>query len=123
MLGTRLAQERGFDEALFVTEDRSVLECARSAIFWVRDGAVLTPPGSTGVVDSITGREIAAVTAVAPSRSRVEDLAQASEVFIADTVSDITPVKSIEGVGQFQSPGPVTKELQSALLTKMRSEP
>jgi branched-subunit amino acid aminotransferase/4-amino-4-deoxychorismate lyase len=121
MLGTRLAQERGFDDALFVSEDRTVLECARSTIFWVTEGAVSTPPGDTGAVDSITGREIAELTTVVPSSSRVDDLAQASEVFIADTANDITPVKGIEGVGRFQAPGPLTMELKSALAAKMRA--
>jgi branched-chain amino acid aminotransferase len=121
MLGTRLAQERGFDDALFVTEDRWVLECARSAIFWVAGGVVLTSSGDNGVIDSITGREIASLTAVVPSSSRVDDLAQASEVFIADTANDITPVKGIEGVGRFQTPGPVTEKLKGALLAGMRS--
>ena len=35
MLATRLAQERGFDEALLVTPHGRVLEAPTSSIFWV----------------------------------------------------------------------------------------
>ena len=38
MLAGRLAQERGFDEALLVTPHGRVLEGPTSSFFWVRDG-------------------------------------------------------------------------------------
>ncbi len=118
MLGTRLAHERGFDDALFVDDDRGILECARSAIFWVASGVVHAPPLAAGAVDSITAREIAEVTTVVPSPTPVDSLAAASEVFIADTANDIVPVASIEGVGSFPAPGSTTLELEQALLAR-----
>ena len=48
MLATRLAQERGFDEALLVTPHGRVLEAPTSSIFWVApDGASLHAAAQT----------------------------------------------------------------------------
>ena len=45
MLATRLAQERGFDEALMVTPHGRVLEAPTSSLFWIdAEGRILTPP-------------------------------------------------------------------------------
>src|SRR5258707_8645 len=56
MLAGRLARERGFDEALLVTPHGRVLEAPTSSIFWVKDGAVLTPPLDEHILASITRR-------------------------------------------------------------------
>src|ERR1700694_4397508 len=44
MLATRLARERGFDEALLVTPHGRVLELPTAALFWVADGELRTTP-------------------------------------------------------------------------------
>src|ERR671921_3048654 len=45
LLCSRLARERGFDEALLVTPHGRVLEAPTSTFFWVdAEGAILTPP-------------------------------------------------------------------------------
>src|SRR5947209_8977209 len=62
MLAGRLARERGFDEALLVTPHGRVLEAPTSSIFWVEDGAVLTPPLDDHILASITRRIVIEVT-------------------------------------------------------------
>jgi branched-chain amino acid aminotransferase len=55
MLCTRLAQERGFDEALLVTPHGRVLEAPTSTLFWVApDGSLSTPPLDEHILASIT---------------------------------------------------------------------
>src|SRR5438105_5553770 len=54
MLASRLARERGFDEALLVTPHGRVLEAPTSSIFWVTGGTVLTPPLDDHILASIT---------------------------------------------------------------------
>ena len=55
MLCSRLARERGFDEALLVTPQGSVLEAPTSSLFWVDEfGTILTPPLSEHILASIT---------------------------------------------------------------------
>ncbi|HLM51871.1 MAG TPA: aminotransferase class IV, partial [Solirubrobacteraceae bacterium] len=58
MLATRLAQERGCDEALLVTPHGRVLEGPTSTLFYVSGGELLTPPLDDHVLDSITRRLI-----------------------------------------------------------------
>ena len=54
MLASRLAHERGFDEALLVTPHGRVLEAPTSSIFWVKDGECMTPPLDEHILASIT---------------------------------------------------------------------
>src|SRR5215211_9366704 len=55
MLASRLARERGFDEALLVTPHERVLEAPTSSIFWAgRDRALCTPPLEDHILASIT---------------------------------------------------------------------
>src|ERR1700686_4687598 len=58
MLATRLARERGFDEALLVTPHGRVLELPTASFFWVTDGELRTPPLSEHILDSITRRVV-----------------------------------------------------------------
>ena len=54
MLAGRLARERGFDEALFVTPHGRVLEGPTWSFFWVSGGRLLTPPLEDRILASIT---------------------------------------------------------------------
>src|SRR5947209_2428584 len=62
MLATRLARERGADEALLVNPEGRVLEAPTSSVFWVRDGALLTPPLEEHILASITRAAVIALT-------------------------------------------------------------
>ena len=64
MLATRLAQERGFDDALLVSPHGRVLELPTASFFWVADGHLYTPPLSEHVLDSITRRIVCELTDV-----------------------------------------------------------
>src|SRR3954468_9036421 len=54
MLATRLAKERGFDEALLVTPHGRVLEGPTSTLLVALGGRLVTPPLSAHLLDSIT---------------------------------------------------------------------
>src|SRR5918999_1233519 len=55
MLASRLAKERGFDEALLVTPHGRVLEAPTSSLFWAnRAGTLCTPPLEEHILASIT---------------------------------------------------------------------
>ena len=64
MLATRLARERGADDALLVTPHGRLLECPTASFFLVRDGEIWTAPLSDHVLDSITRRVVLAVAEV-----------------------------------------------------------
>jgi branched-chain amino acid aminotransferase len=96
MLATRLARERGFDEALLVTPEGSVLELPTASFFWVADGELYTPPLSEHVLDSITRRVVFEVAQAQETTTTREQLEAAEEAFVASSVREVIPVRRIE---------------------------
>lgn len=96
MLATRLAQERGADEALLVTPHGRVLEAPTSSLFWVRDGEVLTPPLSDHVLASITRAVTIALADGHECSCTLDELLAADEAFLVSTTRELQPVASVD---------------------------
>jgi branched-chain amino acid aminotransferase len=96
MLATRLAQERGFEDALLVTPHGRVLEAPTATIFVVADGRIRTPPLSERVLESITRRAVLQVCEVEEAVVTVADLRDASAAFLASTTREVQPISRIE---------------------------
>jgi branched-chain amino acid aminotransferase len=112
MLAKRLAQERGFDEALFVSPQGRVLEAQTAAFFWVDSGGVLrTSPLSEGILNSITRALVLKRVAVEEEACHRADALQASEAFLAGSAREIHPVAAIEDTIFADVPGPVTRRV------------
>jgi branched-chain amino acid aminotransferase len=112
MLATRLAAERGADDALLVTPEGVVLELPRQSFGCSLDGETLvTPPLSAGVLDSITRRRALETGLVQERPISTAELANAPEAFIAGTTIEIQPVSSVDG-RELPVPGPLTAELR-----------
>ena len=122
MLATRMAADRGFDEAILVDADRNILEAPRSALMWFNGDKLGTASLDTGILDSITRRRIATLRDVDTTPTPVDDLATATEVFIADTPFEITPVSEIEGIATYETPGAETAKLSAELSELIRGE-
>jgi branched-chain amino acid aminotransferase len=110
MLSTRLAQERGFDEALLVTPHDRVLECPTASFFAVRAGVLVTPPLSDHILDSITRRIVLAVADVREEPITLADLDTIDEAFIASSIREIAAVGIVEQ-RTLPAPGQVTAEV------------
>ena len=121
MLASRLARERGFDEALLVTPHGRVLEGATSSIFWVQGGIVLTPPLEDHILASITRAAVIELTGAQERPCTLEDLALADEAFLASTTREVQPVAAIDE-HSFEGAGPVTERAMAALSARIRSE-
>lgn len=129
MLATRLAQERGAEEALLVTPHGRVLEAPTSSIFWVVDGAVRTPPLSDHILASIT-RAITIELSGAEERScTMEDLLAADEAFLVSTTRELQPIASVDGqsIGTGAGDpgfagGPVSRDLGAQLRARILVE-
>ena len=79
MLCGRLAQERGFDEALLVTPHGRVLEAPTSSLFWVDpDGRLCTPPLDEHILASITRDKLMELVEVEERPVTADDLGQAA---------------------------------------------
>jgi branched-chain amino acid aminotransferase len=121
MLCTRLAQERGFDEALLVTPHGRVLEAPTSSLFWVdRDGALCTPPLDEHILASITRDRLLQLLDVEERVCTQDDLFGASEAFLASTIREVQSVGMVEDV-EFEE-GPRTREAAEAFRARVLEE-
>jgi branched-subunit amino acid aminotransferase/4-amino-4-deoxychorismate lyase len=121
MLASRLARERGFDEALLVTPHGRVLEAPTSSLFWVgRDGKPATPPLEDHILASITRDRVMRLLEVEERPLTTEELLEAEEAFLASTTREVQSVAAVEE-REFPDPGPVTREAAQALRAHIRS--
>lgn len=102
ILCLREARMRGADEVVIANLTGELTEAAVSNIAFVRNGEVITPPSSAGILRGIT-RELmmreAVVRAGCVLREetvRPEDLSAMHECFLLSTTKDLTPVSSID---------------------------
>lgn len=102
MIGTlakHAAEEEGFDDALMLDFKGDVAEATGANIFFVMDGALHTPEPSC-FLDGITRRSVMALARrrqidVVERRIAPEEIARASEAFLAGTAAEVTPVRAI----------------------------
>ena len=114
MLASRLAAERGFDEALLVTPHGRVLEGPTSSFFYVRDGELFTPPLSDHVLASITRANVIELTGAHERSLGVDEVGELEEAFLASTVREVMPVTAIED-RELPAPWPCTLAAREAL--------
>ncbi len=120
MLAGRLARERGFDEALLITPHGRVLEAPTSSIFWIKDGAVLTPPLDDHILASITRRIVIEVADATEASCPLEELLAADEAFLASTTREVQPVAAIED--RLFANGEITARLAEAVGRHIQSQ-
>ena len=123
MLCTRLARERGFDEALMVTPHGRVLEAPTSTIFWVgEDGALCTPPLEDHILASITRERLTGLVAVEERPLPTDELLQrAREAFLASTTREVQPIAAVEE-REFGEIGEVTRKAAAAMRAHVEDE-
>lgn len=122
MLALRLAQELGADEALLVTPHGRVLEGPTWTFFWVRDGALHTPPLADGILDSITRRRVVEEAGARETACTLDDVRAAAEAFIASLVREVLPIASVDEIALPAAPGPVTRAAEAALRRRVERE-
>jgi branched-chain amino acid aminotransferase len=122
VLAVRLARERGFDEALFVTPEGRVLEGATWTFFWVEAGRLLTTPLDDHILDSITRRLIVAGSGAVERSCTLADLTRADEAFIASSAREVQPITVIDDIELPAAPGPVSRAAHLALLGHIERE-
>lgn len=97
------ANDRGADEAVFLTADGHVSEGGSSNLFMVRDGQLVTPPVTADILEGITrdsvmtlAREELGLTVVERAIDRSE-LYICDELFFSGTGAQIAPCVRIDG--------------------------
>lgn len=114
MLANRVAQERGFDEALLVAPSGEVLEAPTASLFWSPDGEKLVTPPLDGILASITRSVIVDAMPVEERATSRDELKDAREAFLCSSVREIQAVGEIEGT-RLAAPGPLTEAASHAL--------
>jgi len=107
-------------EAIMVNAEGHVCESTADNIFIVKDGEVITPPVSVGILKGIT-RDVVMELAREQGRTVREEVFTRYEVFCADecfltgTAAEVVPVICVDAhqIGE-GTPGPVTTALLSA---------
>jgi branched-chain amino acid aminotransferase len=119
------AQKAGWSEVVLLNERGEVAECTTANIFSVKNGAVLTPPLSSGCLEGVTRSvllEIAPSAGVPMFEQTLtpEDLYAADEVFITSTNRSLLGVCEIAGHKYPGAPGPIAQKLEHAFAADMR---
>jgi branched-chain amino acid aminotransferase len=106
----------GYDEAIMLTERGHVAEGSGENIFVVRNGVLMTPPPSDGVLEGITRDSVMqmAVAMGIPFQERTmarSDLVIADELFFTGTAAEIVPIREVDD-HEIGEPGPITRRIQ-----------
>lgn len=112
------AKRNGYDAAVILNRDGTVSEGPGGCIFLMRDGKFLTPPGTAGILESVTRNtilDVAGDVGIAAEERTIgrTELFLAEEAFYCGTGQEIVPILSFERrpVGD-GAPGPATRRLQ-----------
>jgi branched-chain amino acid aminotransferase len=113
------ASQRGVPEMVLLNQLGHVVEGTGDNIFIVRQGAVVTPPRSAGILPGITRSVVMELAAEAGYEVREEnftlhELYNADECFLTGTAAELIPAISCDGrvIGSGH-PGPVTRALRA----------
>ena len=106
----------GYDEAIMLTAHGHVAEGSGENIFVVRNGVLMTPPPSDGVLEGITRdsvMQIARAEGIEVQERTLarSDLVIADELFFTGTAAEIVPIREVDDqlIGD---PGPITRRMQ-----------
>jgi branched-chain amino acid aminotransferase len=104
-------------EGLMLNHEGYVAEATGDNIFLLRDGKLLTPPVSVGILDGITRRTAIELTKTMGIETKEEqftvyDVYTSDECFLTGTAAEIAPVVELDGriIGDGK-PGKMTKDL------------
>jgi branched-chain amino acid aminotransferase len=112
------SHKAGYEEAILLDAHGFVCEGSGENIYAVRDGRIVTPPQTAGILDGINRKSILRIADDLGYEVVERDLARAElyladEVFLSGTAAELVPVREIDdhqiGAGR---PGPVTQALQ-----------
>ncbi len=112
------ASKAGYQEAILLDARGFVCEGSGENIYAVRDGQIVTPPHTAGILDGITRKSLMRIAGDLGYEMVERDLARAElylaeEVFMSGTAAELVPVHEIDdhviGSGE---PGPITREVQ-----------
>jgi branched-subunit amino acid aminotransferase/4-amino-4-deoxychorismate lyase len=102
MLARQEARVKGADEALFLNEKGFLTEASGSNLFLVKNGVLITPRFETGILPGVTRVVLFEIAnrlgiKVKEKNVRLDELFDADEAFITNSLIEIVPVTSVDG--------------------------
>jgi branched-chain amino acid aminotransferase len=118
-LATMQSRTDGYDDALILTREGKLAEAKGAAVLIVRDGELITPPVTSGLLESLARNFILPLQdrcgKRAPVQREVERTALciADEIFVCGTAEELTPVVSADRIAIGDGkPGPMIRRFQ-----------
>ncbi len=112
------ASKAGYQEAILLNSHGYVCEGSGENVFVVRDGQILTPPQTAGILDGISRKSVMQIAAdlgyeiVERDITRAE-LFLAEEVFFTGTAAELVPVREVDDHAIAEGhAGPITRAIQ-----------
>lgn len=93
-----LAQDQGYDSAIFINEREEVCETSFANIFFVRDGEIFTPAISSGLLKGTMRDYILEKYKVKEDIISFKDIDAYDEAFISNSLMGVRNVSSINNV-------------------------
>ena len=116
------ALEEGYDESIMLNSQGKIAEGSAENIFVVKDGQIITPPGTASILMGITRDSVIQIIEenggyVIEGNLERDDLYLADEVFMTGTAAEVKSVTQIDRVKIGNGkPGVVTKALQKSFM-------
>ena len=125
MAASLAATADGFDDALLLGRDGSVLEGPTFTVAWFRDGVLETPALDLGILESITRRVVLEVASdlgidVAEGAYPLDRLTGADEAAVLSTVKEVAPLVAVDKAEI--ATGPMTSKLRDAVRDRIVTE-
>jgi len=122
------AIKAGYDDAIMLGPDGRIGEGTGENLFIVREGVVVTPPESSGILKGIT-RDSAITIAKDLGYEVIErnmvrsDVYTADEAFLTGTAAEVTPIREVDGrpIGT-GTRGAITKEIQQTYFSAVKGD-
>ena len=122
------ARADGYDDAILLSGQGKVTEGPGYALFMLRGGRFITPPVTSGILESITRDSLMVLAAEAGLEVQEREIDRtelyvAEELFFCGSAAEVTPILSVDripvGSGAI---GPRTQALHRAFLATVRGE-
>jgi len=125
ILAREEARRKGADEAVLLSTDGVVLECTTSNLFIVEEGEVITPPLDQPLLPGITRATVIKICEehsipVNEQCFGLGRLMQADEAFLTNSLMEVMPVASVNGVAIGRAPAPITASLMQLYKREVR---
>lgn len=122
------AADSGAEDSLMLDRNGFVSEATTTNLFIAKDGDLLTPPSTAGILPGVTRKRTIALAKelgyrVIEKGITPYDVTSADEAFLTGTLSEIVPVVKVKGIDVGDGKvGPITRKIMTAF-ANIRSDP